>query len=150
MSYEDLRTWAEIDLARLDENYREIRRVLPEGCRFAGLCKANAYGHGIEAVGRRLEALGAECIAVSCYSEALELRSAGIRSNILILAPSPAVLAPAIAELGCTQSIGDAAAAAAASEPRLFEKSASARRTVSFVEGLGSRFFSLIGPPPLR
>ena len=33
MSYEDLRTWAEIDLARLDENYREIRRVLPEGCR---------------------------------------------------------------------------------------------------------------------
>lgn len=116
MSYEDLRTWAEIDLARLDENYREIRRVLPEGCRFAGLCKANAYGHGIEAVGRRLEALGAEYIAVSCYSEALELRSAGIRSNILILAPSPAVLAPAIAELGCTQSMGDDAAAAAASE----------------------------------
>ena len=36
MAFEDKRTWAEIDFARLDENYREIRRILPEGCRFAG------------------------------------------------------------------------------------------------------------------
>ena len=46
MAFEDKRTWAEIDLARLDANYREIRRVLPEHCRFAGLCKANSYGPG--------------------------------------------------------------------------------------------------------
>ena len=40
MANEDKRTWAEIDLGRLYHNYREVRRVLPEGCRFAGLCKA--------------------------------------------------------------------------------------------------------------
>ena len=69
MAFEDKRTWAEIDLARLEENYREIRRVLPAGCRFAGLCKANSYGHGAVQIARRLEALGAEYIAVSCYEE---------------------------------------------------------------------------------
>ena len=54
MAFEDKRTWAEIDFARLDENYREIRRILPEGCRFAGLCKANSYGHGAVPVAGRL------------------------------------------------------------------------------------------------
>ena len=67
-------TWAEIDLRRLEHNYNEIRRVLPPGCRFAGLCKANAYGHGAVTVAKRLEALGADCIAVSCCEEAAELR----------------------------------------------------------------------------
>ncbi len=111
MAFEDKRTWAEIDLARLDENYREIRRVLPAGCRFAGLCKANSYGHGAVHIARRLEALGAEYIAVSCYEEALDLRQSGIGTDILILAPSPAFLAPSIASLGCTQAIGDIDAA---------------------------------------
>ena len=111
MAFEDKRTWAEIDLARLEENYREIRRVLPEHCRFAGLCKANSYGHGAVQTARRLEALGAEYIAVSCYEEALDLRQSGIGADILILAPSPAFLAPSIASLGCTQTIGDIEAA---------------------------------------
>ena len=111
MAFEDKRTWAEIDLARLEENYREIRRVLPAGCRFAGLCKANSYGHGAVQIARRLEALGAEYIAVSCYEEALDLRQSGIGADILILAPSPAFLAPSIASLGCTQTIGDIEAA---------------------------------------
>ena len=31
MANEDKRTWAEIDLGRLYHNYREVRRVLPEG-----------------------------------------------------------------------------------------------------------------------
>ena len=111
MAFEDKRTWAEIDFSRLDSNYSEIRRALPDGCRFAGLCKANSYGHGAASVARRLEALGAEYIAVSCYEEALDLRQAGIRTNILILAPSPYFLAASIAELGCTQTVGDIDAA---------------------------------------
>ena len=109
------RTWAEIDLSRLDENYAEIRRALPEGCRVAGLCKANSYGHGSVAVARRLAELGAECLAVSCFSEAYELREAGIDTDILILAPSPAALAGDIAALGCTQAVGDMEAARALS-----------------------------------
>lgn len=107
MRNEDKRTWAEIDLRRLEHNYNEIRRVLPPGCRFAGLCKANAYGHGAVTVAKRLEALGADCIAVSCCEEAAELREAGLKMPILILAPSPAFLAPDIARLPAVQTIGD-------------------------------------------
>ena len=107
MANEDKRTWAEIDLGRLYHNYREVRRVLPEGCRFAGLCKANAYGHGAVTIAKRLEEIGADYIAVSCYEEAAELRSAGLKMPILLLAPSPAFLAPDIARLDLQQAIGD-------------------------------------------
>ena len=107
MANEDKRTWAEIDLGRLYHNYREVRRVLPEGCRFAGLCKANAYGHGAMTIATRLEEIGADYIAVSCYKEAAELRSAGLKMPILLLAPSPAFLAPDIARLDVQQAIGD-------------------------------------------
>lgn len=100
------RTWAEINLGNLEHNYREIRRVLPAGTRFAGICKANAYGHGAVAVAKRLEEIGADCIAVSCYEEATELRQAGIKLPLLVLAPSPAFLAPELAGLGCTQTVG--------------------------------------------
>lgn len=107
MANEDKRTWAEIDLGRLYHNYREVRRVLPEGCRFAGLCKANAYGHGAVTIAKRLEEIGADYIAVSCYEEAAELRSAGLKMPILLLAPSPAFLAPDIARLDVQKAIGD-------------------------------------------
>lgn len=112
----DKRTWAEIDLGKLDHNYREIRAKLPVGCRFAGLCKANAYGHGAVAIARHLEKIGADYLAVSCYEEAAELREAGIRAPILMLAPSPAFLAPAIAALPAEQAIGDIECARAMSD----------------------------------
>ena len=40
------RTWAEISLDNIRHNYRAIRAALPEGCRFLGVVKADAYGHG--------------------------------------------------------------------------------------------------------
>ena len=40
------RTWAEISLGNLRHNYEAIRARLPEGCRFLGVVKADAYGHG--------------------------------------------------------------------------------------------------------
>jgi alanine racemase len=107
MTNADKRTWAEINLDNLEHNYREIRRRLPEGCRFAGLCKANAYGHGVLPVARRLEQIGAEYLAVSCYDEAVQLRENGIRLPILMLAPSPGFMAKDIARLGAEQSLGD-------------------------------------------
>ncbi len=107
MNSEDKRTWAEIDLGSLEHNYNEIRRALPAGTRFAGLCKANAYGHGAVAVAKKLESIGADCFAVSCYEEAAELRREGIGVPILLLAPSPAFLAPQLAALGCVQAVGD-------------------------------------------
>lgn len=84
-----MRTWAEIDLGALEENYRALRGLLPAGCRFLGVVKANAYGHGAVPAARRLEALGAEYLAAACLDEAAELREAGISAPILVLGPIP-------------------------------------------------------------
>ena len=83
------RTWAEIDLSALRHNYRVIRSRLPEGCRFLGVVKADAYGHGALRVSRLLQDEGADYLAVSCLDEALELRQGGISMPILILGHTP-------------------------------------------------------------
>ncbi len=49
------RTWAEVSLDNISYNYRAIRAALPEGCRFLGVVKADAYGHGAVAVGVGLD-----------------------------------------------------------------------------------------------
>ena len=83
------RTWAEISLDNIRHNYRAIRAALPEGCRFLGVVKADAYGHGAVQVSALLQECGADYLAVSCLDEALELRRAGIFMPILILGHTP-------------------------------------------------------------
>ncbi|MBS1385021.1 alanine racemase [Flavonifractor sp. DFI.6.63] len=102
-----MRTWAEVDLSDLEHNYRALRGLLPRDCRFLGVVKANAYGHGAVPVAKRLEALGAEYLAVACLEEAGELRGAGIQTPILILGATPAADAPRLLELEVTQAVGD-------------------------------------------
>ena len=41
-----MRTWAQVDLNALAHNYHALRALTPAGCKFLGLVKANAYGHG--------------------------------------------------------------------------------------------------------
>ena len=83
------RTWAEINLDNLRHNYESIRAALPEKCRFLGVVKADAYGHGAPTVARLLQSCGADYLAVSCLDEALELRDGGITMPILILGHTP-------------------------------------------------------------
>ena len=99
------RTWAEVDLRSIDHNYHAIRRTLPEGTRFLGVVKADAYGHGAVQVAMRLEKLGAEYLAVSCLDEALELRHYGISIPILILGHTPAEYTEEIIDNNLTQTI---------------------------------------------
>ena len=47
------RTWAEIHLGRLADNYHALRALAPES-KFVGLVKANAYGHGAVPVAQKL------------------------------------------------------------------------------------------------
>ena len=107
MEADKSRTWAEIDLSSLEHNYRTLRALLPAGCRFLGVVKADAYGHGAVPVARRLEELGADYLAVACLDEARRLRQAGLRAPILILGITPAVRAAELADLGVTQTVGD-------------------------------------------
>jgi len=99
------RTWAEIDLGRLEFNYRAIRARLPQGCRFLGIVKADAYGHGAVEVARRLEKCGADYLAIACLDEALELRRSGVKMPILILGHTPPEYVKTLIENDLTQTV---------------------------------------------
>ena len=85
-----MRTWAQVDLNALAHNYHALRALTPDGCKFLGLVKANAYGHGAVPVAKKLEALGCDMLAVACLAEAAQLRNAGITLPILCLGYTPA------------------------------------------------------------
>ena len=99
------RSWAEISLENIRHNYRRIRSTLPEGCRFLGVVKADAYGHGALAVSKLLQDEGAEYLAVSCLDEALELREGGITMPILILGHTPCEYTATLIEKNISQTV---------------------------------------------
>ena len=102
-----MRTWAEIDLDALAHNYRALRAMAPAGCKFLGLVKANAYGHGAPQIARKLQELGADMLAVACLAEAEELRRAGITLPILCLGQTPPEFADELLAADVTQTVED-------------------------------------------
>ena len=102
---EQMRCWAEIDLSALENNYRRMREMLPPGCRFLGVVKADAYGHGAVRVAQKLESLGAEYLAVAFLDEAVALRAAGVRLPILILGHTDPAFTPLLLENDVTQAV---------------------------------------------
>lgn len=99
------RSWAEISLPNILHNYSAIRASLPDGCRFLGVVKADAYGHGALQVSRLLQDAGAEYLAVSCLDEALELRRGGITMPILILGHTPCEYTGTLMDMRLTQTV---------------------------------------------
>ena len=99
------RTWAEIDLDHLAYNYHTLRRQAGPKAKFLGVVKADAYGHGAVRVARKLEALGAEYLAISNVEEAQELRRNGIRAPILMLGYTPPDMTSVLLENDVTQDI---------------------------------------------
>ncbi len=116
MERAQMRTWAEVDLDALAHNYRALRSNLDPGCKFLGVVKANAYGHGAVTVAKTLEGLGAEYLAVACLEEGVELREGGVRLPILILGGTPAQFVPELMRCRLTQTVFDQGTARAYSE----------------------------------
>lgn len=116
MDITQARTWAEVDLAALEHNYRALRSNLEPGRKFVGVVKANAYGHGALPVAKKLEALGAEYLAVACLAEAVELREGGVAAPILILGGTPGELAGELIRYDLTQTLFDLPTARAYSQ----------------------------------
>jgi alanine racemase len=75
---------ATVDLDRLAANYRAVESLVPVP--LMPVVKADAYGHGAGRVGRHLEGLGVERLAVAYVEEALSLRAAGVSVPIVVLA----------------------------------------------------------------
>ena len=77
--------FAEIKLTNLEKNVANIRKEIGNGVRILAVVKANAYGHGSVEISKKLTSLNVNDLAVATYEEAIEIQSAGIKANILIL-----------------------------------------------------------------
>ena len=73
---------ATIDTGALRHNLERVRNWAPRS-KVMAVIKANAYGHGLVAVARALEA--ADSFAVARVDEGLTLRSAGIEKRTVLL-----------------------------------------------------------------
>lgn len=81
---EERPVWAWIDLDALGHNARRAM-ACADGRTVIGVVKANAYGHGAEAIARGLMAEGVARLAVVSVGEGAALRRAGIAAPILLL-----------------------------------------------------------------
>jgi len=77
--------WVEIDLARLRNNLRLIRRDLPRHVQLMAVVKDEAYGHGALDVARIALEEGAWGLGLSTLEEAMALREAEITAPLLLL-----------------------------------------------------------------
>jgi len=77
-------TRARIDLAALAGNWAIARRHAGARAVIA-VVKADAYGHGVSAVARRLQREGCTAFAVATASEVAALRAAGVDAPVLLL-----------------------------------------------------------------
>ena len=82
-----MRSWAEIDLAKLERNLKLIRDSIPQNFQYISVVKADAYGHGILPTASRLMQSGVDLFAVANVKEASEIREMGSGWPILVLGP---------------------------------------------------------------
>jgi alanine racemase len=78
-------TFAEINLANLAYNFRKVKSHLSRKIKILVTVKADAYGHGLIPVSRKLVSCGVDYLGVASIDEGIILRNSGIRVPILIL-----------------------------------------------------------------
>jgi alanine racemase len=81
----DGRTWAEVSLAALGENFHAVQKHVGADVTICAVVKADGYGHGAIKCARTLEAEGAEWLGVTSAAEGLALRGTGVRARILLM-----------------------------------------------------------------
>jgi alanine racemase len=78
-------TWADVSLTTLRQNFRTVQKHVGAKVTVCAVVKADAYGHGAVECSRALEAEGARWLGVTSLDEAIPLREAGVRANILLM-----------------------------------------------------------------
>jgi alanine racemase len=81
-------SWIEIDASRLRSNIDAFRNAAGPGTSIMAVIKANAYGHGLEAVAP-VAAERADWLGVNCIDEALTITRLGIQKPVAILGHTP-------------------------------------------------------------
>ncbi|MGB8010268.1 MAG: alanine racemase [Terriglobales bacterium] len=81
----DGRTWAEVSLAALGENFHAVQKHVGANVTICAVVKADGYGHGAVECARALESEGAQWLGVTDAAEGLALRGAGVEARILLM-----------------------------------------------------------------
>ncbi|HNX32359.1 MAG TPA: alanine racemase [Holophaga sp.] len=102
--------WVEVDLDCIAHNFRQIKALVGDRP-LMPVIKANAYGHGLAAVGLFLEKTGAAGLCVGKLEEALMLRQAGVCCPILNFGPYSRKEAEYVVAHDITQSVFNEAVA---------------------------------------
>jgi alanine racemase len=107
--------WTEIDTGAIGRNVGRLRALLPVGCRFMAVVKADAYGHGAELAARAALSAGADALGVATVEEAAVLHDAGVSAPIHLLAENPPSTAVDVVRMGLVPSVAGREAAIALS-----------------------------------
>ena len=99
------RSWIEIDLDQIKQNYFIYKKSLQLDTEIMAVIKADAYGHGDAHIARWLSEQGCRLFAVSNIDEAVGLRNAGIKGEILILGYTSPKYAKTLSYLDLSQAI---------------------------------------------
>ncbi len=83
-------TYISIDLKAFESNVNYISNLVYPS-KIAVAVKANAYGHGLVEISKKLDQIGVEMLCVATVEEALCLRENGIATKILLLSEPPIV-----------------------------------------------------------
>ena len=82
-------SWLEINLDALAHNVGTIKQFIGPKVALSAVVKANAYGHGAVEIAHTALTSGASSLCVAYLGEAIQLRDAGIRAPILVMAYTP-------------------------------------------------------------
>ena len=78
-------TWAEVNLRHIAYNLTQVKRFIAPAVKLMCCVKADAYGHGLIPVSRKLVDCKVDWLAVASIDEGIRLRQARIRVPILVL-----------------------------------------------------------------
>ena len=81
--------WVEVNISNLEHNIKEIKKNIPDGIKLLGVVKADAYGHGAIMLAPTILASGIDMLGVASIDEGVDLRTAGINCEILVLGAVP-------------------------------------------------------------
>lgn len=98
------RAEAVINLSDIEHNFREIKKFTGNK-KIICVIKSDAYGHGAVTLGKLYEKLGADILAVACMDEALQLRTAGICTPVMILGVTSPEFAGTLSDNNIIQAV---------------------------------------------
>lgn len=81
--------WVDIDCGAVRRNLVTLAQMVAPA-EIIAVVKGDAYGHGAVQIADVVDRAGAAMLAVATIDEAIELRTAGIESSVLLLAEAPA------------------------------------------------------------